>query len=398
MQRRYFWAFLAVLVVLFSGIMIIFPGSHATAAQAHAMMHLDTPTPTPDVSETLQTAQQADSNAQTILSIINILDVVYPLFLALAVTVLGVIGFRGYRSFQKEARAGVEDINQLKKEAEEKKVIIEHLQTALVYMALGDRLANQKDTRQAIEAYKKAGSKLPEDPQINYALGRIYSGIGYYEEAVVAFHRAIDAQPQYAEAEKELGLAYRMRGDYQKDLNAQELRKNDYENAKEHLLKAIELQPGYVDALSSLGGIYRREGDYENALEYYERAYRADTNSSYALGNVASLSLYLGKKDEANYYYMLTEAAATVRTKEPYSEIYWDYYDLALAQLVLGKADEAKKNYQKAIGYTPGTAQFDSVLNVLYFLQKAKDPIFISGLDDVVEMIEKERSTKIALG
>ena len=187
-----------------------------------------------------------------------------------------------------------------------------------------------------------------------------------------------------------------MRGDYHKGLNAQELRKNDYENAKEHLLKAITLLPGYVDALSSLGGIYRREGDYQNALEYYERAYRADTNSSYALGNVASLSLYLGKKDEANYYYLLTEATATVRTKEPYSEIYWDYYDLALAQLVLGKVEDAKKNYQKAIGYTPGTAQFDSVLNALYFLQNAKEPI--KGLDDVVETIEKEKSTKIALG
>ena len=396
MRQRYFWVSLVVLIMLFSGLMVLFPGSHTMAAQAHTLRQLDTPTPTPDVSETLQTAQQADSNAQTILSVINILDVVYPLFLALAVTVLGVIGFRGYRSFQKEARAGVEDINQLKKEAGEKKVIIERLQTALVYMALGDRLANQKDTRQAIEAYKKAGSLLPEDPQINYALGRIYSGIGYYEEAIVAFHRAIDAQSEYAEAEKELGLAYRMRGDYHKSLNVQELHEIDYENAKEHLLKAIKLQPGYVDALSSLGGIYRREGDYQNALEYYERAYRADTNSSYALGNVASLSLYLGKKDEAKSYYLLTEATATVRTKEPFSEIYWDYYDLALAQLVLGKVDEAKKNYKKAIGYTPGTTQFDSVLNVLYFLQKAKDPI--NGLDDVVAMIEKERSTKIALG
>ena len=396
MRQRYFWVILVVLVVLFSGLVILFSGSHTMTAQAHTLRQLDTPTPTPDVSVTIQTAQQAESNAQTILNFVNILLVIFPLFLTLAIALQGVLGYRGYNSLEKQARIQLEDIQQLKKEAEEKKAIIERLQTALVYMALGDRLANQKDTRQAIEAYKKAGSLLPEDPQINYALGRIYSGIGYYEEAIVAFHRAIDAQPQYAEAEKELGLAYRMRGDYQKGLNAQELRKNDYENAKKHLLKAIELQPGYVDSLSSLGGIYRREGDYQNALEYYERAYRADTNSSYALGNVASLSLYLGMKDEAKSYYLLTEATATVRTKEPFSEIYWDYYDLALAQLVLGKVDEAKKNYQKAIGYTPGTTQFDSVLNVLYFLQKAKEPI--PGLDDVVDMIEKERSTKIALG
>ena len=107
MRQRYFWVILVILLVLFSGLMILFPGSHAMAAQARTLRQLDTPTPTPDVSATLQTAQQADSNAQTILTFINILLVVYPLFLTLAVVVLGVIGFRGYRSFQKEARAGV---------------------------------------------------------------------------------------------------------------------------------------------------------------------------------------------------------------------------------------------------------------------------------------------------
>jgi tetratricopeptide (TPR) repeat protein len=396
MQRRYFWLFPAVLVLLFSSLLIFIPGSHAMAVQVHAIMRLDTPTPTPDASTTLQIAQQEEANVQTILNFINILLIIYPTLLTLAVVVLGVIGFRGYRSFQKQAHEQVDEIKKLKMEAEEKKAIIERTQTALVYLALGDRLSNQRDTRQAIEAYKKAGSLLPEDPQINYVLGRIYSGIGYHEEAIIALQRAIAAQPHYAEAEKELGLAYRMRGDYQKGLNARELRKNDYERAKEHLQRAIELQPDYVDALSSLGGIYRRAGDYESSLEYYERAYRADTSSSYALGNVASLALYLGKKDEANYYYLLTEAAATVRTKEPYSEIYWDYYDLALAQLVLGKATDAKKNYLKAIGYTPGVTQFNSVLNVLYFLQKAREPI--NNLDEVIQMIEKEKATRIALG
>jgi len=396
MRQRYFWVFLVVLIVLFSGIILIFPGSHTMAAQAHTLRQLDTPTPTPDVSETLQTAQQADSNAQTILNFINILLVVYPLFLTLAVVVLGVIGFRGYRSFQKQALEQVDDIKQLKKEAEDKKVAIERLQTALVYLALGDRLANQKEMREAIDAYKKVGNLLPDVPQINFVLGRIYSGAGYYEEAIGSFEAAIAVQAQYPEAEMELGLAYRRRGEYQQGLHAQAKREGDYQKAKEHLLHAIELQPHYGDALSSLGGLFRREEDYEQALEYYEQAYRADPDWSYPLGNAASLARYLGKVDLARHYYMLTEATAEERLKDPHSEIYWDYYDLALAQLVLGNVDEAKKNYQKAIGYTPGTTQFDSVLNVLYFLQKAKDPI--SGLNDVIDMIEKEKSTKIALG
>ena len=418
MKRRYFWVLLAVLVLLFSGFLIIIPGSHALPVQAHATIGLDTPTPTPDASTILQRAQQEETNIQTILNIINILVVVYPILLAIAAAILGVIGVRGYQSFEKQAREQVGAIKKLKEEAEAEKITLGHTledvikklkeeteagkaalertQTAIVYLALGDRLSNQKDMRQAILAYKKAGSLLPKDPQINYVLGRIYSSAGYYEEAINAFQAAIVAQSDYAEAEKELGVAYRMRGDYHQGPNAQGLRRNDYDKAKEHLQRAIELQPGYVDALSSLGGIYRREKDYESSLEYYERAYRADTSSSYAIGNVASLALYLGKKDEARYYYLLTEAAATVRTKELYSEIYWDYYDLALAQLVLGKADEAKKNYLKAIGDTPGVAQFDSVLNVLKFLRDAKEPI--NGLDDVIQMIEKEKATRIALG
>lgn len=148
--------------------------------------------------------------------------------------------------------------------------------------------------------------------------------------------------------------------------------------------------------MSSLGGLFRREDNYEQALEYYEQAHRADPGWSYPLGNTASLAWYLGKIDLAHYYYMLTEAASTVRLTDQHSEIFWDYYDLALAQLVLGKVDEAKKNYTKAIGETLGVVQFDSVLNVLTFLQKTKDTI--PGLDDVIEMIEKEKSTKFALG
>ena len=54
------------------------------------------------------------------------------------------------------------------------------------------------------------------------------------------------------------------------------------------------------------------------------------------------------------------------------------------------------RHYAKAIGETLGMVQFDSVLNVLYFLQKAKDPIV--GLNDVIQMLEKEKFSRISLG
>ncbi len=396
MQRRHLWWSIALLFLVASSFLAIIPGTHVLAHVAHGSVYLSSPTPTPDASTTLQMAQQEENNIQTILTIINILVVVYPLLITLAAVLLGYFGLRGLRETNKQGQELLEDIKKLQAEAAEKKTTIERTQEALVYLALGDRLSNQNDTRRAIEAYKKVGSLLPNDPQINYVLGRIYSGFGYYEEAIRSFEAALATDPQYPEAEKELGLAYRRRGEYQKGSDAEAMLNQDFEKAIEHLRRAISLRPNYDDALSTLGGLYRRKGEYEKALEYYEGAYRADPTSAYAAGNVASLSWYLGKLDKARQYYMLTEWASRDSTRTTPAEVYWDYYDLALAQLALGKMAEAKKSYQKAIGETPGVLQFDSVLSVLHFLQKAKDRM--PGLDEVIQMLEKEKATRVSLG
>lgn len=134
---------------------------------------------------------------------------------------------------------------------------------------------------------------------------------------------------------------------------------------------------------------------YEQAREYYKQAHIADPSSSYALGNVASLSWYLGEKNDASSYFTLAQAVAKVRimTAGRSPEIYWDYYDLALAQLVLGTItkNEAAKNealqtYHTAIHLTPGIVQLNSVLNNLYLLQKAREGI--DRLNTVIASLE----------
>ena len=85
-------------------------------------------------------------------------------------------------------------------------------------------------------------------------------------------------------------------------------------------------------------------------------------------------------------YFQFTEAAASGRIKKGQSEGFWDYYDLALAHLATGKIAEAKETFTKAIQETPGNVQFDSVLNNLYLLQQAPQPM--PGLDEAMKMIE----------
>src|SRR5204862_6167518 len=146
------WWSITLLFLMASGFLVMIPGRHVLAQVAHSTLYLASPTPTPDANTTLQMAQQEETNIQTILSIINVLVVVYPILITLAAVLVGVFGFRGFRALEEQGRAVLKDIKKLQEEATEKKTALENTQTALVYLALGDRLSNQKDTRKAIEA------------------------------------------------------------------------------------------------------------------------------------------------------------------------------------------------------------------------------------------------------
>jgi tetratricopeptide (TPR) repeat protein len=420
MQRKHLLFAVALLAILFSILLLAVPGSHALA---HNTVFIETPTATHDANQILNQANavatqaantstqanQAETEAQGTLNAINsyvtlfsiivtILGIVVAIF-----TTVGIILINRYRNQLREER----------KEATERRIAMDNTLKAVVYLGLGDQLYNQDRKQEAVAIYRKVGSLLPKDSEINNSLGRIYSSSGYYEDAISSFTKALDTKSNFAEAEMELGLAYRRRGEAQKGPDAEALRNADYDQAIAHLKRAIDMRPNYEDALAGLGAVYRRMGDierdaqrdakakeyYEQARKYYAQAQLADPSSSYALGNVASLSWYMGGKDAAGNYFILAEAAAKVRItnagRSP--EIYWDYYDLGLAQLVLAEInknkamkDEAIQIYTTAIRLTPGAVQINSVLNNLYLLQKSQERI--DGLDSVIAMLEKAKS------
>ncbi len=413
MQRKRLLFAVTLLAILLSILVMVVPGSHAMARNT---IFIETPTATPDANQILNQANtvatQADHTATEAQSTLNVVNFVLALFsviiaiLGLASSTLAAYAFRLTDRFRKQWDEGQAEIAKMR-------TAMDNTQKAVVYLGLGDRLFSQGEKQKGVELYRKVGSLLSGDPQINNILGRIYSGAGYYEDAIKSFETTLDVDPNFAEAHMEIGLAYRRRGDAQKGPDAEALRKADYSEAIAHLKRAIGLNPNYEDALAGLGAAYRRMGDderlsqhdakareyYEQAREYYRQAQIADPSSSYALGNVASLSWFLGEKNAANSYFVLAEAAAKVRIMNAgrSQEIYWDYYDQALAQLVLGTInksettkDEAIESYKTAIHLTPGIVQFDSVLNNLYLLQKAQERIH--RLDTVISMLEAAKS------
>ena len=93
-------------------------------------------------------------------------------------------------------------------------------------------------------------------------------------------------------------------------------------------------------------------------------------------------------------YFTDAEIAANTRIVKGTPEGYWDYYDLALSQLILDNTD-AMNSYKQAIANTPtpGKVAFESVLDNLLLLQKASTRI--PGLSQVIQMIEDAKSKSL---
>lgn len=367
MRRKLFLCSIAILLITISSVFILVSN---TSAMTISRIVVDTPTP--DTTTVLKDASDAVTHAQDILNVVNIFAAILAVvltFVSVVAVVLTLLGARTYREFHSLTAEYRTNVKEAKKTRD-----------GLLFLGLGDRLLSKNNINEALQYYQRAGDLLPKDAEINYILGRIYSGVGKYQEAINSLEASHpEENVDKAKVRKELGLAYRRRGS---DLNQE----SDFDKAIQCLSDSTTLNPYDSDTWAILGGLYRRKKEYTQAYESYEKARRIDPDSSYALGNLASLAWRLGKLQEAHHYFEQTEKVATERIKKGQTEIYWDYYDLALAQLATGKIAEAKDTYQKAIKVTPGKVQFDSVLNNLHLLQEAPHPM--PNLDEIVKMIE----------
>ncbi|MBV9706801.1 MAG: tetratricopeptide repeat protein, partial [Chloroflexi bacterium] len=264
---------------------------------------------------------------------------------------------------------------------------------AISYLVLGNQLWEQRKGDQAIDLYTKARKLRQHDPQINYALGRAYTGVGRYEQAIEYLTLAVNEDTEFAQAHWQLGIATRLQADktYGK-MGDEEQRDEDYRKAIIELKRAITLLPNYEDALGALGGTYRRLKKYQSSLKYYKEALKANPQSSYARGNVALLAWHEGDLTSAREAFSKTEEIATERINAHISEDpYWDFYDRGLAKLVLGQKAAALEDYRTASGLTRTTSDFESVLDGMKFLQEVEPQRSIDGLDQAFKIVSQAK-------
>jgi len=91
-----------------------------------------------------------------------------------------------------------------------------------------------------------------------YDRGTDFRGKRMYDEAITAYKKVIEIDPQYTKAHYNLGLAY-----YDKKM---------YDEAITAYKKTIEISPKYADAHNNLAQAYYEKGEYSLAIEHCDRA------------------------------------------------------------------------------------------------------------------------------
>ncbi len=93
----------------------------------------------------------------------------------------------------------------------------------------------------------------PDDPNALVVQGTIFGSRGSFEEAMECFNRAIEIDPNLADAWYNKGIVL---------INQQNLT-----GALECMQKTVDLDPNFTAAWLKMGSLYRRLGNYDKALQ-----------------------------------------------------------------------------------------------------------------------------------
>ena len=197
--------------------------------------------------------------------------------------------------------------------------------------------ANKKigKTVDALQAFKKSTQLNP-----NYAEGYKNLGITFeendqYLEAIKAYSKAIEIMPNYAEAHNNMGNALQAQG--------------KFNEAIQSYRKTLEIKPDYVDAHNNIGNAFKALDRKKEALDAYHKALAIDPGYAAAYNNVGNILSSQNQSEEAVEAYN-----KAIQTNPDFSEA---YNNLGNALKDQGKLQEAMEAYNRALIIEPVFAE-----------------------------------------
>lgn len=174
------------------------------------------------------------------------------------------------------------------------------------YSELGSAYAEKGMIDDAINAYKKSIEIEPDNAHVHYRLGTLYAMKGKYRDAADEYWMAVEIDPNMSEAHYNLGLSYFRQGmfdkaitEYQAALKLLPERQKKkragvhyklgmayegnkvFDDAMRELRKAIKLMPNDARIHHQLSVVYNKAGLYEKAkkeAKIYEKLKKGKTH------------------------------------------------------------------------------------------------------------------------
>jgi len=155
-------------------------------------------------------------------------------------------------------------------------------------IAIVDAMRRLGDARKAIDELEHLAKTHGDEPDLHYQLGRCLQDIGEYESAFNSYERALELDPNHAQAAFHLGFGNDLRG-------------NDEEGMR-HYEDLRNMPVMYPNALINLGLLYEDMENYRGAIECYSMVLAADPTNPRARMFLkdarASLTMYYDEEKE----------------------------------------------------------------------------------------------------
>lgn len=185
--------------------------------------------------------------------------------------------------------------------------------------------------------------------------GLILNDMGFAEDALFSFRRALELNPDSHATLFNIGNYYRIRYRYDEALN--------------YYLSAINLKPDKVSALTHILSIYQNKNDYLTALDYAKRAYLIEQDDI----TIANLSITLAY---CNFEKEALEKCEELKTSVDYRKIRTYIFYLS------GKFEESLNEIN--IYFDEGNMDYDLAIKKIYcFININKVDEAISWLREI---------------
>jgi eukaryotic-like serine/threonine-protein kinase len=217
------------------------------------------------------------------------------------------------------------------------------------------RLAKLMHINVTADMLKNTGGAVTPAAYEGYvtALGLMhrYDKPGNLDQAISSLETAVATDPRFALGYAQLGEAYRMK--YNLDKNPKWI-----EEALANGQKAAELDDRLPSVFDTLAHIHEQTGKHDLAVQEYQHALQLNPRDAIALGGMARAYENAGRASDAEAAF---QKAAALRPD------YWDgYSELGLFYDRQRRYPEAVAEIQRAIGMTPDNAQLYSNLAAVY--------------------------------